>query len=180
MSNLIGNKRTLSCKVHFVGSFFADDTSEVWGKALKEFWNLLLVEYLFCIRENQIVRDIEKIGIKTILLESWLEKKSDLFFKEHIWLCDENGECYVYTKEELDGVYRTFVYAETLDLLIPSINERQGQFRYFTNTLKKQGWEMSYVFERTLLNKGVFLMSQRDQTKRMPYEFMKKLNIRMG
>lgn len=160
------------------GKLFWGDKTLVSTSSLRTLWYSLHAEYANRIRDGTIVLVAENMGISTVLVDSWLEKKSEQFLKK-ILLCDENGEILEYTKEEIDGLYYHHVFCGTLDLLLPKIQERQEQFRYFVNTLRKQGWQMSKWFENKLLNEGVFLARERDKTKRIPYSFMEKLNIKM-
>lgn len=164
--------------VRRVGMLASNDRTCVYGESLHAFWCMLHVEYAHRIRDTTIVRDADEMGITTLLIESWLEKKSEIILNE-IVIQDEKGCFLLYTKRDIDGWYYHKVYCATLDLLIPRLKEQQNNYRYFVNTLKKQGWEMTALFEQNLLNKGVFLSRYRDQTKRIPYDFMRKLNIKM-
>ncbi|MTD40086.1 hypothetical protein GIX45_16005 [Erwinia sp. CPCC 100877] len=161
------------------GKLFWGDTTIVRGDDVDKLWNSLHAEYANRIRDSTICEVANKLGIQTILVESWLEKNSDSFFKK-IVLYDKEGNQLYFTRQEIDGWYYRYVYCETLDILIPKIQERQGQFRYFYNTLRKQGWNMTRLFESKIINEGIFYMSERDKSQRIPYGFMKKLNIRMG
>ncbi|MTD40273.1 hypothetical protein GIX45_16955 [Erwinia sp. CPCC 100877] len=162
-----------------VGKLFLGDTTTVSGSEVDTLWYALHAEYTNRIRDSTICKEADKIGIRTILIESWLEKNSEKVLGE-IQLCGQDGSYFLFTREEIDGWYYRYVYCETLDILIPKIQERKGQFRYFYNTLRKQGWNMSAQFESKILNEGIFLTSGRDPEKRIPYQFMKKLNIKMG
>ncbi|MGC6769520.1 hypothetical protein [Enterococcus sp. LJL51] len=161
------------------GQFYFNNHTELFGEDVEDFWVLLHTKYGNRIRDGTIVEAAENMGIKTILVETWLDKNCDIFF-EKIPLVDDQGNFYLYQKEELDGWYYNYVYCKTLDILVPKIQEQQNNYRYFVNTLKKQGWEMSALFESNLINRGIFLARYRDMEKRIPYDFMKKLNIRMG
>ncbi|HFC9437323.1 TPA: hypothetical protein ACF0SI_002699, partial [Enterococcus hirae] len=107
------------------------------------------------------------------------EKQSEKVLQA-IPLANENGEKIFYTRKILDGWYYLQVYCFVLEIFLPKVKERQDKFRYFVNTLKKQGWVMSVQFERALLNEGIFLTREKDPTKRIPYYFMEQLGIVMG
>ncbi|WP_348922160.1 hypothetical protein [Enterococcus rotai] len=162
-----------------VGKLFINDISVISGSEVNVLWYSLHAEYTNRIRDSTVVNGAVRLGIQTVLIEAWLEKNSEKILNK-IQLSDSEGNFFYFTRQEIDGWYYRYVYCATLDLLIPKIQERQGQFRYFVNTLKKQGWIMSRLFESKLLNEGIFLLSYRDQNQRIPYQFMKKLNIKMG
>lgn len=164
-----------------VGKFYCGDETFLQGEEIGEFWNLLHVRYLVNLENDSLIYYAKKIGVKQIMLfDSWIEKISEEQLKKIVVIDEETGDLFVYSRQNLDGYYYMSVYCKAKDILLGYIEKRIDDFRYFYFTLRKQGWEMSPRFADSILNDGVFLTREKDSTKRIPYEFMRKLNIRMG
>lgn len=163
-----------------VGRLFVEDETLLGSYSeIQKFWYSIHAEYFFLIKESTIFQKAVRIRVKQVsLVDSWLEKQSEKVLQA-IPLADENGRTLSYTRKILDGWYYAHVYCFVLDIFLAKIHERQSEFWYFRNTLKKQGWVMSVRFERALIDDGIFLTREKDPTKRIPYHFMEQLKIVM-
>lgn len=163
-----------------VGRLFTEDDTLLDDPIeIRKFWYAIHAEYSFLIKESTIFQKAVKIRIEQVsLTERWLEKRCEEVLRD-IPLTDEDGRMFGYTRKILDGWYYAHVYCFVLDIFLAKIHERQSEFWYFRNTLKKQGWVMSVRFERALLDDGIFLTREKDPTKRIPYHFMEQLKIVM-
>ncbi|PQG48416.1 hypothetical protein CUS80_00315 [Enterococcus faecium] len=164
-----------------VGRLFTDDETLLWGSSQIEcFFYSIHSEYLYLFRESFVFQKAKRLGMKIVdLVEDWFEKCFVKALRE-ILLTNEDGEIFYYTRKVLDGWYYSRVYCEITEVYIVKINERVKEFYYFRKALKNQGWKMTPAFSNTLVNEGVFLVREKDPTKRIPYDYMRKCHIRMG
>ncbi|WP_409023112.1 hypothetical protein ACJXDE_05555 [Enterococcus faecium] len=167
--------------IQLVGKFHCENLSILSGREIEEFWCLLCVQYTANLERDSLVCYAKKIRVRQVaLLQYWLEGVTKEKFEKIRLVNMETGEKLFYTKKSLDGYYYHAVYCQVKEMLAEFVRMRVNDFYYFYFTLKKQGWDMSIRFVKSILNEGVFLTREKDPTKRIPYNFMDKLDIRMG
>ncbi|MBS7576966.1 MULTISPECIES: hypothetical protein [unclassified Enterococcus] len=165
--------------IKILGRFYQGDETPENNLEVILFLNYLHQKYQDFFYQSDIFYFCHDVGVSTVLVDSWLSKKFDLIVAdfECYFSTLENDSDYFTTKELLDGIYYHYVFNATMDILGIQITKRQSEFRYCFNILRKQGYQMNLKFEAALLNKGVFLLSEIDKTKRYPYDLEKKFRI---
>ncbi|EHK9937325.1 hypothetical protein GHK79_11870 [Enterococcus faecium] len=167
--------------IQLAGKFYFGDETLIQGEEISKFWCLICVRYLTNSQNDSLVCYAKKIGVEQVtLFHSWIEKLAEEQLRKIVLIDEETGELFICSKQSLEGYYYLSVYCKAKDILTEYIEKRINDFRYFYFTLRKQGWEMSPRFVNSILNEGIFLTREKDPTKRVPYDFMQKLNIRMG